>query len=327
MESYMRKQNWAVVLAAGSGTRLQGMTIREDGDMVPKQYCSLYGGPSLLGLALARAYMVVPRDRVLCVVAAEHEQWWRRELQDLPAENVIVQPMNRGTAVGTLLPLLVARFRDPSARLVFLPADHYFDDEHIIASGIRSAFQAFETYSQRVLLLGLEPDEPDVGLGYILLAADNHDQVQPVLKFIEKPTAYSAKALIGNGALWNSFVFAAEADALLTLFRKRIPHTLAAFESLPSNPISNADRLAAIYRDLAVVDLSRGLFEGSEDHLAVLRIPSCGWTDLGTPERVVRCLANSTNQSVATRPMYPGRRTHVDLASACNDAFLSHATR
>ena len=61
-------KNWAIVLAAGDGTRLRDLTTR-DGVSTPKQFCSLAGGRSLLGDALARAARVVPRKRVVVVVA------------------------------------------------------------------------------------------------------------------------------------------------------------------------------------------------------------------------------------------------------------------
>src|SRR6185369_7538261 len=92
--------DWAIVLAGGAGTRLHSLARDRQGRPVPKQYCSLRGGRSLLGDALARAERLVPRSRVLAVVAAEHSQFWAVELAHLPVHNVIVQPQNRGTAPG-----------------------------------------------------------------------------------------------------------------------------------------------------------------------------------------------------------------------------------
>ena len=318
----MEKQRWAIVLAAGSGARLEKMTGRRNGLAVPKQYCSMYGGPSLLRLALARALTTVPRDRVLCVVAAEHQQWWSRELGELPGENVIVQPYNRGTAVGTLLALLVASSRDRSSRMMFMPADHYVDDEHAFASGISSAFEAIETHTNRVILLGLEPDEPETELGYILAEPNRHAGVRQVLRFVEKPAFRQAKSLVELGALWNSFVFGAEVNTMLALFRRRIPDTLSAFRTLAAEPLHDSRSLAFLYGSLEHVDLSKSVFAGSEGDLAVLGVPPCGWTDLGTPERVARCLSDHTASAPSANPRYPSRPTHVDLASVCSNAFV-----
>ena len=81
------RNRWALVLAGGSGTRLRSLTTLDRGVSVPKQYCSLNGGPSLLRHAVSRASMVVRADRVLVVVAESHRQWWQPELSELPAAN------------------------------------------------------------------------------------------------------------------------------------------------------------------------------------------------------------------------------------------------
>src|SRR4030095_2964760 len=97
---------WALVLAAGEGSRLRTLTTTHNGVAVPKQFCSLQGGPSLLQETLHRAEAIAPRKRVCTIVAAQHRRWFEGPLWSLPAQNVIVQPENRGTAIGLLLPIL-----------------------------------------------------------------------------------------------------------------------------------------------------------------------------------------------------------------------------
>ena len=117
-------RTWAVVLAAGEGTRLASLTRDAAGNAVPKQFCSLNGGRSLVQDAIQRARQVVTLDRTCAIVAEHHARYWRKALHSLPSENIIVQPRNRGTANGVLLSVLSILERDPFARTVFLPADH-----------------------------------------------------------------------------------------------------------------------------------------------------------------------------------------------------------
>lgn len=107
----MQQNTWALVLAAGEGSRLRSLTTAADGTAVPKQFCSLLGGPSLLQEALHRAQSIAPRERICTVVAEHHRRWWQRALWSVPAANVIAQPANRGTAIGILLPVLHIRSR------------------------------------------------------------------------------------------------------------------------------------------------------------------------------------------------------------------------
>src|SRR6187549_3062564 len=98
------RSRWSVVLAGGRGTRLASLTTVA-GETVPKQYCSLAGGPSMLRRAIWRAEAIAGRDRVLVVVTAAQRRWWESELRDVAPCNVLVQPVDRGTAAGVLLPL------------------------------------------------------------------------------------------------------------------------------------------------------------------------------------------------------------------------------
>src|SRR5213076_2182815 len=93
-------RTWAVVLAAGEGTRLASLTRDAAGNSVPKQFCSLNGGSALVHDALQRARHIAPPEQVCAIVAQQHSRYWRKALQSLSPRNVIVQPQNRGTANG-----------------------------------------------------------------------------------------------------------------------------------------------------------------------------------------------------------------------------------
>ena len=94
---------WAVVLAAGDGTRLAALTTDASGNSVPKQFCSLTGGRTLIEETLQRARHVASPEQVCTIVAQQHASHWRKLLGTLPRSNVIVQPHNRGTLVRVSL--------------------------------------------------------------------------------------------------------------------------------------------------------------------------------------------------------------------------------
>lgn len=285
-----RLQNtWAVVLAAGDGTRLSTLTTDSDGNPVPKQFCSLNGGGSLLHEALQRATRVVPRERICAIVADQHRSFWRMDLWSLPAGNIIVQPSNRGTAHGVLLAVLSILERDPLARIVFLPADHYVADESALAGSLRETAALLNRNTQGLVLVGIEPDEPDPELGYIVPGRMLGDGSYTVEQFVEKPQPKMASELLSSGALWNSFIFAANGAWLLGLLRQRIASSV---EDI-ATALARDDRSHALtqaYEQLDSVDFSRAIMQGAEKSLRVIAAPQCGWTDLGTPKRVAETL-------------------------------------
>jgi mannose-1-phosphate guanylyltransferase len=310
--------NWALVLAAGEGSRLQALTMTASGVAVPKQFCSLGGGSSLLHGALRRAQAVAPPERTCAVVADHHRLWWQSLPLDIPASNLIRQPRSRGTANGILLPLLHIVHRDPDAAVLVLPSDHYVRNEAVLAAGLRRAMLELQHESGHLLLLGMAPDEPDPELGYIVGDGADDAAIRTVAEFVEKPSAATARALIERGAVWNSFIFAATGRTLLRAFEERCPDLVGEMQHIVSSPVDSvtrAARLAGLYEDLPELDFSRDVLQRSPSLLRVLTVPECGWSDLGTPRRVGETVSRYRPAPGASLSMAPGRTAFVDLAA------------
>ncbi len=275
---------WVIVLAAGEGRRLSALTTDARGVPVPKQFCSFGRERPMVQWALDRAKGLAPVERIVTIVATEHRRWWETALSGLPDENVIVQPRNRGTAAGILLPLIEILRRDPHARVVLLPSDHYVADEAALGSAAQRAVKAVQLRPERVVLLGITPDDVETEYGWIL-PRSRRGPVHPVARFVEKPDARVAADLLGRGAVWNSFVLAGAAKTLLYLYDETLPDLAESFlRELVVLPRPGG--LEALYADLPTNDFSRELLERVADRLDVVVAPPCGWSDLGTPARL-----------------------------------------
>lgn len=291
---------WALVLAAGEGARLRSLPTATAGTTVPKQFCSLDQGPSLLHEALCRARTVTTEERTCVVVAEQHRHWWEGALWTLPPENVIVQPHNRGTALGILLPLLHILRHDPEAQLVLLPSDHHVRHEPVLTTALQDAIEQLQPRSHEIVLLGIQPEDLDPDLGYVVPGISDGRRALPVERFVEKPSLVLANELIRAGALWNTFIVVSTGLALIELVRRRFPEIVnvmsAAFDSdRRSGPQGTA--VAELYDTLPVVDLSRDILAEELSELRVLPVPPCGWRDLGTPKRVSEALRRTAKPS------------------------------
>lgn len=291
------RHRWAVVLAGGSGKRLASLAAIANGAAIPKQYCSLLGGRSLLGDALTRAERLVSSDRVVTVVASEHEKYWRRELHEREPGSTIVQPQNRGTGAGVLLPLLAILARDPLAQVTLLPSDHFAADEPSLARALRDAQAAADMAPDRVLVVGVEPEGPEPDYGWILPGAARRG-TYAVRRFVEKPDPLAAAELMTAGAVWNSFLIVGSARAFLRLYERRLPSVLDAF--VAANGSADPEGTARLYATLPEADFCRDVLAGSEEWLGLRVAPACGWTDLGTPTRVAQCAAWLREHGCAT---------------------------
>ena len=235
-------QVWALVLAAGDGSRLRALTMQPCGTAVPKQFCSLHGGRSLLEDAVARAAGLAQPERICAIVAEQHRQWWSEMhvLDRLPRANVIVQPRNRGTGIGILYSLLHIIARDPHARVILLPADHYVRDPAVLRQALEKAVARVARCPDQPVLLGLEPDEVDTDLGYILPATRDPNGGFGVARFIEKPRAAVAAEIIDAGGMWNVFIIAARATTLLDLYLPRYAALVMEMQVIVSRALSAA---------------------------------------------------------------------------------------
>jgi mannose-1-phosphate guanylyltransferase len=171
----------------------------------------------LLLEALKRAEVVASPKHICTVVSQQHRVWWDPALSAVPETNVIVQPRNCGTANGILLPLLHIVMRDPGARIVLLPSDHYVRDEQVL---VRRAVQELSTREDQILLIGILPEAEDPDLGYIV-PGSRDGAVSTVDRFVEKPDVPLARNLVKAGALWNAFIVGTRARALLQVFIQR----------------------------------------------------------------------------------------------------------
>ena len=152
------------------------------------------------------------------------------------------------------------------------------------------------------------PDEPNPELGYVL-CGESLGACRRVQRFVEKPTLRVAAQLLEERAVWNSFIFAALGSTLLNLFRRRLP---AATDRMWSQVVnahkvrSDGAALAHFYQTLPECDFSTDLLMNSPTPLRVVTAGTCGWSDLGTPERVGyavgRLAHGAANKCAPARP-------------------------
>ena len=284
-----RSDAWAVLLAGGDGTRLKGLTRKITGDFRPKQFCRIFGERSLLGHTRKRLRPIFRDDRTLFVVNKDHEAFYMEELSDANASGIVEQPANRGTGIAIIVALLQILQQDADAVVAIFPCDHYFTDDEAFAATVRSSLVAASKYSESVILIGAEPQWPEVDYGWIEPAgrftSGSHPPLRRVIGFWEKPPLVMARELMKRGGLWNTFVTVGRASAFLELFRSTIPDAVVKIaDALGRDDLDDA------YLNLDTIDFSMAVLSREPHRLLVIPDAASGWTDLGDPNRVIETL-------------------------------------
>jgi mannose-1-phosphate guanylyltransferase len=294
----------AIILAGGEGSRLRELTRQIVGYPTPKQFCPVIGDASLLQQTRQRVSMIIKEHHIFTVVNRAHERFYQASLSDVQQSRLIVQPEARGTAVAIVYALLHAARIASMGSVAIFPSDHYIDDDEVFMSHVDAAFDAVEQRPEITVLLGITPDRPEQGYGWIepgeQLAA-SCGRVFEVRRFWEKPLQTIAQNLMRRGCLWNSFVMVGRVSTLLGLVMMARPELYASFVRLRpfiGTPLEEP-KAKSLYSRLDAVDFSSDVLAKVPVNLTVLPVCGVKWSDLGEPARVMETLAR-----LGTRPRW-----------------------
>jgi mannose-1-phosphate guanylyltransferase len=268
---------YALVLGGGAGTRLWPASRRAR----PKQLLSLGGPESLLAASVRRAAAVVGLERTLVVTAADQEAAVRTAVPDLPAGNVVAEPVARNTAAAVGLGAVEARRRGGrDAVIAVLPADAFIGDEAAFTALLRTAIaEARET----IVTIGVRPTHPETGFGYIRLGTKlprTGAAVHEVGGFVEKPDRATAERYLSSGEyLWNSGMFFLSAGRMLDEARRHLPALASVLDAAVDAPDATAV-IRARYADAPSISIDHGIMEKATG----LRVVpgEFGWNDVGS---------------------------------------------
>lgn len=258
----------AVILAGGSGERFWPLSTPE----MPKQFLSIFGGQSLIRQSVTRlAGLVQPKD-IFIITSAALVRQTRRELPEIPARNIVGEPMRRDTGAAVALGVGVAGKGDKHV-LGFFPADHLVAKPASFRAALKKAIRLSTTTTQNdnpspIVTLGIKPTYPATDFGYI-------DPKRGV--FVEKPDAAKARQFLRRGYLWNAGMFIATADT----FRRAFAAYAPALSNLSAvhQPLS-ANQLTKTYAALPRISFDYAVME---KYANVSVVPGdFGWDDVGS---------------------------------------------
>ena len=276
----MKKHQYVAIMAGGIGSRFWPLSRTAH----PKQFLDILNtGKTMIQQTYDRFAKFIAPENIYIVTLKEYVNEVKKQLPDLPHENIVAEPSRKNTAPCIAYISFKLLNKDPKASLVVAPSDHFIHDEPKFAELCKKALD-FVSHMNAFVTIGVQPTYPNTGYGYI-----QHDAVQAapdffkVKTFTEKPNLELAKTFVASGDfLWNAGIFIWKVDRIIDALEEYEPelYELFATEKDKFNTPEEEAVINEIYPQCTNISIDVAVMEKASN---VYVMPaSFGWSDVGT---------------------------------------------
>jgi len=278
----MNKDNYAVIMAGGIGSRFWPMSREE----FPKQFLDILGtGKTLIQQTFHRLKKICPKGNILVLTNIKYRDLCLEQLPELDVDNIICEPTMRNTAACIAYASFKIYDLNTKANIIVAPSDHLILQEENFLSIVNNCLEVVSKHDI-LLTLGITPSRPETGYGYIQYTSESlqsFDKIFKVKTFTEKPNQELAINFLNSGDfLWNSGMFIWSVKSIILAFRKHLRDIYEIFEDGKNFFNTNQEKefIDRVYPGCKNISIDYGIMEKSNN---VYVVPSeFGWSDLGT---------------------------------------------
>ncbi len=292
----INKNNYCIILAGGRGRRLWPCSR----DAQPKQFVDFFGtGRTQLQQTFDRFVKILPPENVILCTNKEYAPLVRQQLPELPEENLMIEPIYRGTAPAVVWANMRIGRRNREAIVVVTPSDQFVLNEEAFYNNLAEAFE-YVGQNDILLTMGVKPTRPEPGYGYIQKGDHSgFDDIYRVQSFTEKPERDFAQLFMDSGEfLWNTGLILASGHYLHDCFARLFPEVL--------NPFNQTFFDFTIEQEMKFVNENYPTYpkmsidQGVLEHGENVYVMQCdfGWADLGTWHAIYECMSKGKGDNV-----------------------------
>ena len=301
--------NFAIIMAGGSGTRFWPKGTMK----MPKQFlCIENDDESMIQKTFRRLEPIFGATKIFIVTGAQHKALVKKQIAQIPEENIICEPFGRNTAPCIALTCMIIKQIDEKANVLVVPSDHIINDTKEFGRVIKCGL-SFVNSKGGIITLGIKPTKPETGYGYIQYDSDNEftidrsenfneescENIYKVRTFAEKPTLEVAKAFLESGDfLWNSGMFIFRNDTMLAELSEYLPDLYETIMSLEENLYTNdfSRLLENAYSQIKGISIDYGVMEKS-GHVYTI-VSHFDWSDVGSWDEIYRIRPKDSSGNV-----------------------------
>lgn len=267
----------AVIMAGGRGERFWPKSRSS----CPKQFLSLTSdGETMIQKTTKRLLPLIAAEDIFVVTNNDYVDLAQQQLEMIPHENIIAEPLARNTApcIGLAAAIIMHKYED--ALMIVLPSDHLIKYEDIFLDALKKAVNCAKQ-DRNLVTIGITPDYPETGYGYIKFSKG--EDIYKVERFVEKPDINTAREYLASEQyLWNSGMFVWKASSIMYNIQQLLPDVYDGLMRI-KNSISSDSFEQVLYKEFEQFkseSIDYAVMEKAKD---IYTVPgSFGWDDVGS---------------------------------------------
>jgi len=271
--------NYCVIMSGGIGSRFWPASRTS----YPKQFLDFFGtGKSLLQQTYDRFLQLIPKENILIVTNARYKDLTMAQLPDIDEKQILLEPQRRNTAPCIAFAANRILACNPDANIIVAPSDHLILKEAEFLSTIKMGLDFVEN-NDVLLTIGIKPNRPETGYGYIQIGENKEGNISKVKTFTEKPNLELAKVFLDSGEFyWNSGIFMWNVKTILSAFDELLPEIASRFNSGQKyfNTSKESEFINKIFPACPNISIDYGILEKAGNVFVLTA--DFGWSDLGT---------------------------------------------
>lgn len=289
------KDVFVVIMAGGIGSRFWPYSRNE----YPKQFLDILGtGTSLLQMTYDRFLALCPKENIYIVTNDSYDKLVKDQLPGIQSEQVLLEPQRRNTAPCIAFASYKIREKNKNAKIIVSPSDHAIFKVSAFVETVTTALEAADA-GDKLITIGIKPNRPETGYGYIQFHADESEPINKVKTFTEKPQLELAKKFIESGDfVWNSGIFIWHVDAIVDAFENHLSEISEIFEEGRKNFFTSKENefVKNAYYQCKNISIDYAIMEKASNVYVVLG--DFGWSDLGSWNSLFEIREKDENKNV-----------------------------